>query len=83
MQITLTLRGSLAEYLPPGRGRRERPLEVADGATIRAVLTRLAVPDELVHLVLLNGVNVPPRDLESTVLRPQDSLAVWPPLSGG
>ncbi|MDJ0848180.1 MAG: MoaD/ThiS family protein [Myxococcota bacterium] len=83
MEITLSFRGPLTEYLPPGSGRRSGSLEIADGATIGAVLARLRVPMELVHLVLLNGVNVHPRDLDSTTLRPQDSLAVWPPLSGG
>ena len=83
MEITLSFRGLLTDYLPPGTGRRSRSLEVADGATIGAVLARLHVPTDLVHLVLLNGVNVPPRDLDSTALRPHDSLAVWPPLSGG
>ncbi len=83
MEITLSFRGRLREYLPPGSGRRSRPLEIADGATIGAVLALLRVPADLVHLVLLNGVNVHPRDLDSTALRPHDSLAVWPPLSGG
>ena len=36
MQITLTLRGMLAAYLPPGTGRYSRPVEVADAATIDA-----------------------------------------------
>ena len=83
MLITLTLRGLLTKHLPPGSGRHSCPLEVADDVTVGEVLAGLRVPRELVHLVLLNGVNVPPRDLDSTALRAQDSPAVWPPLSGG
>ena len=83
MQIDLTLRGSLTEYLPPGDGRYSRRLEVADGATIDTVLVHLGVPLELVHLVLVNGVNVPRGQLGTLALRAHDTLAVWPPLSGG
>ena len=83
MQITLTLRGMLAQYLPPGTGRRSRALEVADDATVDAVLKHLAVPEELVHLVLVNGVHVHTAQLGTTPLHAQDELAIWPPLSGG
>ena len=83
MQIDLTLRGTLTDYLPPGEGRHSRSIEVADGATVDAVLAQLRVPQELVHLVLVNGVNVPRKQLGATALRARDTLAVWPPLSGG
>ncbi|MDJ0870015.1 MAG: MoaD/ThiS family protein [Myxococcota bacterium] len=83
MQITLTLRGSLTDYLPPGDGRYSRPLEVAHGVTIDEVLVRLGVPMELVQLVLVNGVRVPAGQLDTTGLCAHDTLAVWPPLAGG
>ena len=87
MQITLTLRGSLTghlpEHLPAGSSRRSRRVEVAEGATIAAALDALRVPRELVHLVLLNGERVAVGQLATTALRPEDQLAVWPPLSGG
>lgn len=83
MQITLTLRGMLAEYLPPGTGRYSRPVEVADDATIDTVLTHFHVPRELVHLVLVNGVQIPEAQLVTTPLHAHDTLAIWPPLSGG
>ena len=83
MQIALTLRGMLAEYLPPGTGRYSRPVEVADDATIATVLTHFHVPKELVHLVLLNGVHFRQEQFDATLLHAQDTLAIWPPLSGG
>ncbi len=83
MQITLTLRGILAEHLPAGSGRRSRPVEVAEGATIDALLAHLEVPREMAHLVLLNGEPIPVARLAETSLRDRDVLSVWPPLSGG
>ena len=83
MQITLNLRGLLAQYHPPGAGRDPRPLEVEDDATIGSVLAQLGVPRELAHLVLVNGVQVPGSRVETTLLHAQDLLAIWPPLSGG
>ncbi len=83
MQITITLRGMLTRYLPAGSGRQSRSVEVADDATIDAVLTHLDVPKELAHLVLLNGEAIPTSRFQTTALHAQDALAVWPPLSGG
>ena len=83
VQITITLRGMLRDHLPPGSGRHPRPLEVAEDSTIESVLEHLAVPLELAHLVLLNGEHVPAPRLRATPLHAKDTLAVWPPLSGG
>ena len=83
VKITVTLRGSLKNHLPPGEGRYSRPLEVVEDATIDEVLAQLRVPRELVQLVLLNGVRVPRDQLGTTGLRARDTLAVWPPLAGG
>ncbi len=83
MRITLTLRGSLARYLPAGTGRYSRPLEVAVDATVGSVLKHLALPEDLVHLVLVNGEHVPSSQLGTTPLHAEDTLAIWPPLSGG
>ncbi len=83
MEITLTLRGILAEHLPPGTGRYTRRVEVPEDASVAAALAQLRVPRDLVHLVLVNGVQVSPSEVASTTLRAEDELAVWPPLSGG
>ena len=83
MQLTLTLRGMLTAYLPPGTGRHTRPLVVADDATVDAVLTHLRLPRELVHLVMVNGMQLPEAQYATTPLHEHDTLAIWPPLSGG
>ena len=84
MEITLKLYASLGEYLPADRRRgNELPLEVAGGATIAEVLAPFALPDKLVHLVLVNGVYIAPAERASRVLEPGDVLAIWPPIAGG
>lgn len=83
MQITIKLYAMLSKYLPPGAERNASPLEVADGASIDAVVAQLNLPRELVHLVLLNGVFVPPDRRPATTLQEGDTVVIWPPVAGG
>ncbi len=88
MEITLKLFATLSDYLPHelnGRVRvhNELPLEVADGTTVQAVIEQMHLPRGMTHLVLVNGIYVPPRARATHRLRPGDALAVWPPIAGG
>jgi len=84
MRITLKLFATLEQYLPPARqAHNEVEMEVADGASIGAVLDGLGVPREQVHLVLVDGRFIDNDALDDTVLKPGQSLAVWPPVAGG
>jgi sulfur carrier protein ThiS len=38
---------------------------------------------KLVHLVLINGVYVPPDERATRRLAEGDVLAIWPPIAGG
>jgi sulfur carrier protein ThiS len=84
MRVTLKLYATLADHLP-AHARRDNAvqLDVADAATIAAVVEPFALPTRLVHLVLVNGVYVPPAERASRVLRDGDVLAIWPPIAGG
>jgi sulfur carrier protein ThiS len=84
MHITFKLYASLTDYLPPER----RPgnaieLDVAEGASVADVIAPFSLPVKLVHLVLINGVFVPPAERTSRALREGDVLAIWPPIAGG
>jgi hypothetical protein len=55
------------------------PLEVPAGATVAAVVARFALPMKMVHLVLIDGVYVPPEERATRPLVEGETLAIWPP----
>ena len=88
MRITLKLYAMLSDHLPSeadGQRRKgnELPLDVADGATVQGIIDRFNLPSKLVHLVLVNGVYIPPRARAGHALAANDELAIWPPVAGG
>lgn len=84
MQITLKLYATLTDYLPPEARKTNRmAMEVADGTTVLDVIKPLGMPERLVHLVLVNGVYVPPTARAQRKLTTEDVLAIWPPIAGG
>jgi sulfur carrier protein ThiS len=58
-------------------------LEVAPGASIAQIIEPFQLPMKLVHLVLVNGVFIPPEERASRTLAEGDVLAIWPPIAGG
>ena len=88
MRITLKLYAMLGDHLPPdadGQRRKgnELALNVPDGDTVQGVIDRHKLPAKLVHLVLVNGVYIPPAARSGRVLAANDELAIWPPIAGG
>lgn len=83
MRITIKLFAMLGQYLPNPRQGNVAALEVAEHCSVAAVLQQLGVPLSEVHLVLINGVYHAPQQLEQTVLKTDDTLALWPPVAGG
>ncbi len=84
MKISFKLYASLTDHLPAEARRGNRmELEVADGATIASTIAPFGMPPKLVHLVLVNGVFVPPERRATHLLVEGDVLAIWPPIAGG
>ena len=83
MQIKLKLFANLGDYLPREARHNQVDLDIAEEETVLDVLTRYRLPPGLTHLVLVNGVYVPPTARASRRLCPGDQLAVWPPIAGG
>ncbi len=83
MNVTLKLYAGLADYLPPGSRDNRAELSLGEDATVGAVIERHALPERLVHLVLVNGLFVPPAERRARRLHAGDQLAIWPPIAGG
>ena len=84
MKITFKLYASLTEYLPAeARTSNRVELDVPADATIASIIEPYGLPIKLVHLVLVNGVYVPPEQRASRTFVEGDVLAIWPPIAGG
>ncbi len=84
MQVTLKLYASLSEHLPPdARSGNQISVDVEPGTSIPGIVEPYNLPPKLVHLVLVNGVFVPPERRATHALREGDVLAIWPPVAGG
>lgn len=82
MKITFKLYASLGQYLPAEAQDHQIALDVASGATPSQLLKQQGVPEAEVHLVLVNGVFIPPGQ-RNEPLTEGDELAVWPAVAGG
>ncbi len=82
MQVNFKLFATLSGYLPANAVKNVVVLEVDDHTTPNQLIDQHFVPRCEVHLVLLNGVylNEADRDLP---LKPDDTIAIWPPVAGG
>ena len=83
MRVTVKLFALLENYLPADSADNQARIEVAAGTTPESVFKKLNLPRESCHLVLVNGVYVPPSERDSLELQEDDALAVWPPVAGG
>ncbi len=84
MKLTFKLYASLASYRPPAaREGNQTTLDLPEGTTVADVIEPLGVPPKLVHLVLVNGVYIPPAERGTRALVEGDVLAIWPPIAGG
>jgi sulfur carrier protein ThiS len=84
MRITFKLYASLTQHLPAeARCSNQVLLDLPDGTPIAKIIEPFGLPERLVHLVLVNGVYVPPDQRLSLVPCEGDVLAIWPPIAGG
>lgn len=83
MKIKVKLFATLMQYLPADADGHVASMEVPEDTTVGAIVTQLNLPPELTHLVLINGVFVPPQARAEKTLVAGDELAVFPPVAGG
>lgn len=82
-KVTVKLFASLAEHLPQDAKDSAVQINLEDSATISSTLAEFSVPEELCHLVLLNGIFISPSQRKTTAIADGDVVSVWPPVSGG
>jgi molybdopterin converting factor small subunit len=83
MKLRLKLYATLAEYLPPGAVSNMAEIEVPVTATPNQVLDLHHIPRARAHLVLVNGIYIPPMQRDEALFKDGDALAIWPPVAGG
>lgn len=84
MKFCLRFYASLGAYLPEAGGSGKTiELELPEKTTPQDVIDRYQVPQRLAHLVLLNGIYLPPPERRKVAINDGDTLSVWPPVAGG
>lgn len=83
MNVRVKLYAMLSKYLPDSAVKNEADLSVGDGENVQAVLSGLNLPEEMCHLVLVNGTYLSPSERSGHKLSEGDHVAVWPPVAGG
>ena len=83
MKLTFKLFASLGEYLPADSKNHAATIEVEDDASVNDVVAQFNIPEDQVHLVLLNGVYLHPQQRLESQFKEGDTLAIWPPVAGG
>ena len=83
MKLTFKLYASLTQYLPDNAENHAATIEIDENDAVPEIINRYNVPEEEVHLVLLNGVYLQPEERVSVRFSEGDTLAIWPPVAGG
>lgn len=84
MKVTLKLYATLTDYLPAeARKVNALELDLAAGTTVEQVIESQKLPRKLCHLVLIDGLFVPPAERATRPLAEGETLTIWPPIAGG
>jgi sulfur carrier protein ThiS len=83
MKITLKLYATFMPYLPPNSDGHAAEIELSENASISEVIEKVKLPDDKVHLILVNGIYVSPDVRATHLLSENDVLALWPAVAGG
>lgn len=83
MQIQFKLYATLADLLPEEAVNNTVTLEVAEDVTPHQLIDKFNVPRPKAHLVLINGIYIEPENRDDGILKPGDTLIIFPPVAGG
>lgn len=80
MRVEVRLFATLAGLRPSTQAGLPFEFTVRDETTVADLIARLALPSDLVHLVMINGRVVEDRN---TLLHEDDRIGLFPPVGGG
>jgi sulfur carrier protein ThiS len=83
LNVEFKLYADLMRYLPAHARQQSVQVEVTEGSTIHDLMDRFKVPRDQAHLVICNGLFMPPSQRDSYQLQERDVIALWPPVAGG
>jgi len=83
MRITLKCFASLKRHLPAHAQANAAEVDIDSDMSVHQVIDYFKIDREEAYLVILNGVFVCPPDRDSTLLKKDDTLALWPEVAGG
>jgi hypothetical protein len=83
MKLRFKLFAGLGEYLPAEAKDNATLIDIGEADSVFDVIARFNIPEDMVHLVLLNGVYLYPEERRVPKFVDGDTLAVWPPVAGG
>ncbi len=83
MNITLKCFASLHRHLPSHAKANAAAVEIDTGMSVHQVIDFFNIDREEAYLVILNGVFICPPDRDTTIVKENDTLALWPEVAGG
>ncbi|MFT5506713.1 MAG: molybdopterin synthase sulfur carrier subunit [Gammaproteobacteria bacterium] len=83
MKVSIEFYASLMKYLPPGKSRFRREIQVDDDQKLAGLIKKYQISEEEAHIVLINGHFVCGDDRIDRQLIEGDVVSVWPPVAGG
>jgi molybdopterin converting factor small subunit len=79
INIEVQLYFDLAQYLPAGAKEKKFPMTLAEGTTIQNLLNKLALPEDITKVIVVNGLTA----TTERKLQTGDVVAIFPPMAGG
>ena len=83
MKIKLKVFLTLVKYLPPEKKGNEIEVEVEEGTTALQVMERFQIPYKKPLAVAIDQVKLHHDEVGSRPLKENETVFVFPPLSGG
>ncbi len=83
MDISVTLFGGLRHYLPAGSSFNKCKVDLDDGSSLEALLSKIPVPSDKPFMVLVNDAKVSSDQFSGITIQEGDDVVLLPPIKGG